>query len=92
MTTLPEFEKFVARASPGKTMVYYEGDLAFDRQNDRVLSRLADAVLTQYEQGTVEVFQRKIETCSYQYIVQKRKRIARRRQFSGCYTPEYLVE
>ena len=54
-----EFSRWVGHAKPGYKAIYYEGNLARDRQTSRVLDRLALAVLKAAEKGHVRLFQEK---------------------------------
>jgi len=58
----------------GQTVVYYEGDLAYDRDdvNGNVVSDLARTAYRMYKDGIITLVQRKVanKQHTYQYIAQ----------------------
>lgn len=75
------FRLILDNAARGQKIIYYEGDLQFDRQDrikmadeDRVmLGRLADCVYDASELDRVHLFQKRLEPFKWQYYALVRK-------------------
>lgn len=85
MTSAPDFRAWVAMASPGERIIYYTGDLYYDRQPGvlaedarEALCSLADTALELAESDHILLCQRRVCESNWAYIAVRRRQPRRR--------------
>ena len=84
--TFSTLKKFAENSQRGESHVYYQGFLVRDRSNDNTTNIIAEEALEYYQRGVVELVQRKISDCEYQYIAVRSA--AGKRPFVGAYNQD----
>ena len=63
--TIDEFRRWFLKAAPGDGVIYYLGDLAYDRQwsdnNSSSLSMMASEILAMAQRGEIHLLQKRIK-------------------------------
>lgn len=83
--TLGEFKKRVRHLTPGKGLVYHQGNLALDRMGDDTLNKVAAFALAVDDCGFGAIFQRVLSPGVAEYSLRVFKRLGMRRDENGSF-------
>lgn len=85
MTLVKKIDGFIAKALHNTPLEYHVGDLAIDRRLNPDLDEAATHLMNLYQEGVIELFQRKDPSVGYRYIAVRQKKIRHARKFKGAY-------
>lgn len=85
------FQELLMTAAPGDRIIYFEGDLLFQRQKGSQLDATATAAWDAHLEGTCILAQRKIGLNTWEYMAIKRRYPTKPIVYTGCYDADHLA-